>query len=187
MSTYIGLIGTNGAGKSEVCRYLSEKGYRVVSLSDLVREELRIRGLSEDRDTLTAVANEMKNEYGQDVLAKRTWEWASLQNTPVVFDSIRNAAECDFLKGRGVRMIGIDADIQVRFDRISQRKRASDLVNFETFRRQDQEENEGLSSGQHIFLALKSCDHVMKNNGDLASLHQSVEALLSGMINNGHD
>jgi len=48
----IGLTGRNGTGKTEVANYLKSKGFELISLSDILREEARKRNMDEKRDNL---------------------------------------------------------------------------------------------------------------------------------------
>jgi dephospho-CoA kinase len=45
----VGLTGANAAGKGEVALHLCDRGFRVHSLSDIVREEAERRGLAPER------------------------------------------------------------------------------------------------------------------------------------------
>ena len=69
-----GVIGRNGAGKSTICDYLSEKGFSVFSLSDIVRSEADRQGLSHTRENLIQIGTRLKSEEGLDVLAKRSFK-----------------------------------------------------------------------------------------------------------------
>jgi dephospho-CoA kinase len=175
----IGLIGTNGAGKSTVCDYLRELDFTVISLSDFVRESLSQDGKSHSRDHLIERANQLKAEHGQDVLAKKAFtKYSKRDATNVVFDSIRNAHETRYLKSKNVILIGVDATVEKRYDRILQRQRASDLIDFNTFVRHDELEMKGLSSGQNIEAAIADCDYKINNNGSLSDLHRDIENVL---------
>ncbi len=179
---YIGLIGTNGAGKSTVCDYFRQKGFQVLSLSDSLRDYVREKGLPLDRDTLTHMANLLKEERGLDVLAKLVCETVEKESWDnVVFDSIRNRDEVNFLARKDVVFIGVTADIKVRYERVKLRARETDHIDFETFKRQDVRENSGESSGQNISLALEACRCVVENNTGIDDLHVSLDALLKEM------
>jgi len=175
----IGLVGKNGSGKSVVCDYLKDqKKYTVISLSDIVRETAAAKGLEATRDNLIATGNELKATFGQSILAERSIKKVkSAEN--VVFDSIRNVAEVKLLKKAGVHMIGIDAPIEVRYERIKQRQRASDLVDFDTFKKQDEKESAGQSSGQNLNASLSECEAVFQNNGPLENLFTEIETHFS--------
>ena len=146
---YLGLVGANGSGKSSVCSYLLSLGYVVCSLSDAVREAATKHGLSHSRDHLVQTGNALKVEFGLAVLAKKSFEkHASLPL--VVFDSIRNPSEALYLKQHGALLIGVTAPIELRYERISVRKRDSDHIDFTTFCEHDTRENTGASSGQNL-------------------------------------
>jgi len=178
---YLGLIGTNGAGKTAICDYLKEKkGFAFFSLSDIVRSEAQKRGLAQTRDNLVQTGNDLKSKNGLAILAQLSFEKA--QNNPnpnIVFDSIRNIAEVQFLKEKGVRMIGVDAPVELRYQRIQARKRESDMIDFETFVKHDERENSGVSLGQNIKESLAQCEVVINNTGDLQNLLIQIDQILA--------
>lgn len=176
---YLGLIGTNGAGKSTVCGYLRKQGFMVISLSDYVREEVRKRGLPLDRDNMVDVANTLKREFGKDYLAKQAVDVAARHEAKkVVFDSVRNMQEIIHLKNKGAVLLGVDAPVEMRYERVSTRKRETDFVDFDTFVAQDDRENSGISYGQNIHECLKLCDKVVMNATDEDTLFSDVDAFL---------
>ncbi len=175
----IGLIGRNGAGKSSVCAFLRDQGFSVLSLSDCVRDEARRRGLFLDRDTLTMVGSQLKESFGKNILAERTFaEACKNQWKAVVFDSIRNKQEASYLKENGVVLWGIDAPLSLRYQRIVSRNSDTDRVDFETFQEQDEREALGISSGQHIDAAFELCDIVIQNDSNLDMLHTKLKQQL---------
>jgi len=184
----IGLVGTNGAGKSTLCDYLGKKGYHVFSLSDVVRHYIKDQGGDLSRDSMTDTANELKATYGLTYFAEASFKKAQDQQCDcVVFDSVRNVQEVTFLKERGVVFIGVDASLDVRYQRIKERKRETDFVDFETFKRQDERELSGQSSGQNISLALKECSVIIDNNADYDQFVSRIEKALSEMAFTCHD
>lgn len=175
--TSIGLVGTNGAGKSTACDYFESKGYTILSLSDALRNHLTKQNLPLDRDTLTRTANTLKAEKGADVLAKMVFELSKQYDTPIAFDSIRNPEELAYLKSQNVIFIGITAPIEVRYERIKGRNRETDHVDFDTFKAQDLREQDGSSSGQNITTTLESCNTVCQNDSSVEHLHSQLDAV----------
>ena len=173
----IGLVGTNGAGKSTACDYFKEKGYTILSLSDALRDHLTKLNLPLDRDTLTNTANTLKAERGSAVLAEMVFQLSKKVDTPVAFDSVRNVDELNYLKNQGVHFIGITAPLEVRYERIKSRNRETDHVDFETFKRQDQRESDGSSSGQNISSTLESCNTICQNDSTVTHLHAQLDAV----------
>ncbi len=56
-SHFIGFIGPIGSGKSTACDFFKQKGYQIISLSDIIRLYVKEHNLSDDRDTLTHYSN----------------------------------------------------------------------------------------------------------------------------------
>lgn len=180
--TYIGVVGTNGAGKSEICSYLITKGFRVYSLSDIVRKEATKNGWPTDRDHLVQMGTLLKSRFGMNVLAKMVHSQAKTESMRlVVFDSIRHIDEVRYLKDRHVHILGVDAPLELRYARIQSRKKDTDSVDFETFKQQDLRELLGASGGQHIAEALQECSLIIQNTGSLSDLHLQVDGFLQGI------
>ena len=178
-TSFFGLVGTNGAGKTEACTYFEKQGYRAVSLSDEVRREAAKLKRPLNRDSLVQTANELKAKFGSDILAKRTVEMVQkLGVEKVVFDSIRHIDEIQILKKIGTRIIGINAPIQLRYERIKSRNRETDSIDFQTFIVHDRRENEGHSSGQNIYACIKECEIVLENNGSAEELYTKLAKYL---------
>jgi len=122
----IGLTGRNAAGKGEVARYLQKKSFYYYSLSDVIRDEIRSRGLEPTRDLLIKVGNELRQRHGAKILAERVLARIE-DDMHYVIDSIRNPAEVDaFRAAKHFKLIRIEAPPEVRFQRIFKRQRESD-------------------------------------------------------------
>ena len=67
----LGVSGLNGAGKGEVVRFLEQRSFTPLSLSDVIREELRSKGLDETRDRMIETGTAMRAAEGPGVLALR--------------------------------------------------------------------------------------------------------------------
>ncbi len=178
---WIGVVGRNGSGKSTVCEYLVSKGYTVFSLSDIVREHAKQQQLPQDRDGLTALANELKASHGLDYFAQEVVQNARQKASAlIVFDSIRHPSEIDYLRQHHVRFIGVEASLEDCYNRIVRRGKGTDFVSFAEFKRQDAYEMSGQSKGQLISACLDLCDIKIKNNGDLRNLYDQVDDMLIG-------
>ena len=176
---FIGLIGKNGSGKSTVCQFLKEKGFGVVSLSDYVREEAARQGLALNRDNLIETANRLKAEKGLSFLAEKAIDQANLKaEQGVVLDSIRNVDEINALKEARVIICSIEATLESRYKRIKERQDGTDDVDFDTFKRQDEIESSGESSGQNIDAALGLAEVHLLNEGNLDGLYEQIETRL---------
>jgi dephospho-CoA kinase len=173
---FIGLTGTNGAGKGECAAFLKSRGYAVHSLSDILREELRERGLEAARDNLIRIGNELRETFGPDVLARRT---AAKITAPAVIDSIRNVREVECLRELpGFILLAVDAPLEVRFERAAARGRDESAATPEEFRKKEEEEMNGGTSAQQLGACMAIADRLIVNDGTLEELHHKLEELL---------
>jgi dephospho-CoA kinase len=172
----IGLTGTNGAGKGEAAAFFMVRGYAYASLSDILREELRERGLEVTRDSLIRIGNELRERFGPDVLARRTMAKVA---GPTVIDSIRNAREVATLRAHGdFVLLALDAPIEVRFGRVAARGRNESAATLADFRKKENEEWSGGESAQQLSACMAAADHLIWNDGTIEDLHRKLEELL---------
>jgi dephospho-CoA kinase len=172
----IGLTGPNASGKGEVARFLSEHGFGVHSLSDVVREEAATRGLEASRDNLIAVGVRLRESFGPGALARRILP--RLQG-PSVVDSIRGPAEVEVLRTlpRFV-LLGIDAPVELRFERSQKRGRSGDGRTLDEFRLKEERENSATETGQQLRRTFALADHVVRNDGSLDQMRQRTREAL---------
>lgn len=172
----IGLTGTNVAGKGEIALYLKSKGYEVLSLSDVIREHLRRRGLGVDRDSLISAGNALRRRYGADVLAKRVMK--KVRGNAVI-DSIRNNREVAFFRKQpGFVLVAVDAPVELRFKRAKKRGRLESASTLREFIAKGREEMAGGRAGQQLRRCLESADLTIINDGTLAGLRRKVDKCL---------
>lgn len=182
----IGLSGTNGSGKDSVGMMLAERhNYLFVSGSDLLREEARKRGLPVEREVLRTISAEWRRKDGLGAIidvAKRIYEQQQDSYAGLVTASIRNPGEADRIHELGGRVVWVDADPKVRYDRIFSRKRtAEDNKTFEDFLAEEKVEME--HSGDEATLNMAGvkdrCDIFLENNGnDLEAFKDEAEKAL---------
>jgi dephospho-CoA kinase len=189
---FVGLTGTFASGKGtviEVARELYGDRVASVSTSDIVREETARRGLSLERENLQRVANELRAEKGTGVLAEMALERASElpEKVKIVFvDGIRNVGEVNFLRrlGRNFVLWAVDAPLELRYERVKQRKRAKEnLLSFEEFKESDARERAGMiSSAQMVGACMDLADEKIVNDGSRDQLKERVAFLLKAFI-----
>lgn len=180
MAIIIGLTGENCAGKGTVADYLARKGFYYYSLSDAIREELANEGKEITREALIAKGNQLRQNFGSDVLAKRTI--AKLQNDRnYVVDSIRNPEEARALLATGkMTLIYVTAPTELRFERMKQRRREGDPRSFEAFKTIDRIEMESKDEhGQRLAEVFALAGKKLVNDGDFKEIYDSVDELLA--------
>jgi len=170
----IGLTGSMGCGKGEIVNILTKEGFQYITLSMMVREEARKRGLPEEREVLMEVGNSMRKAEGAGVLARRAAEKivASGYDKWVV-DGIRNPAEIDELrKQKDVYIVGVKANKDLLCDRILNRSRESDAKErAEILRRIEREWGVGEpEDGQQVGKCMEKVDVTITNESTLEDL-----------------
>ena len=71
MGLVFAVSGLPAAGKGEFAAILAETGIPVRSMGDMVRAEVKVRGIPEAPHVFGEVASQMRAEHGDDVLAQR--------------------------------------------------------------------------------------------------------------------
>tara|TARA_B100000508_G_scaffold102982_2_gene81381 strand:- start:4914 stop:5453 length:540 start_codon:yes stop_codon:yes gene_type:complete len=172
----IGIAGTLGAGKGTVVEYLKEKGFEHFSASKMLRAILESQGIVANREAYTVLGDELRslNSAGpiaiQYALAKDT-------ESNIIIESVHDVPEAEFLKEKGAIMLGVNAPLEIRYERISKRGSEKDNVTFEEFEKIARHEEEG--GGKHnIRSVIAMSDHVISNEGTLEELHTKVDAFL---------
>jgi len=173
----IGLTGPNAAGKGEVAAHLASLGFKVHSLSDVVREEASGKGLPPERVNLIRIGNKLRRQGGAGVLAQRIL--SRLEDRAVV-DSIRNPAEVQVLRDGLPRfvLVGVTAPVEVRFRRSVARGRGGDPLSLEEFESMERQENAADPAAQQLDATFRLADRTVDNHGDLVTLRAEVDRLL---------
>ncbi|PWT93186.1 MAG: hypothetical protein C5B54_02270 [Acidobacteria bacterium] len=179
----IGLTGKNAAGKGEVAAYLKDKSFYYYSLSDVIRDELNARNIAITRDSLIATGNELRQNFGNDVLARRILEKLD-PNRNYVIDSIRNPAEITALRKSGrFALINVEAAAEARFQRIRARARENDPQTLAEFQKKEEAENRNDAlHKQSIEECQALADFTIVNDGTLAELHAKASTLVSQIL-----
>lgn len=136
----IGLAGTNGAGKDTLGDLrVTRQNARKVSLSEILRTEADKRGISHERENLGAISTEWGKKLGAGALSAMTirnfYETRTVTETGLSIVSVRRPEEARAIQREGGLMLWIDADREVRYQRIlnANRGRVDDIKTFEEF------------------------------------------------------
>ena len=176
----IGLTGENCAGKSTAAEYLMKKGFYFLSLSDVLREELKREGKAITRENLIAKGNELRSQLGAGALGKKICQQLEHDKNYCI-DSIRNPAEVDELKKIGrFFLLYITAQPNIRFERIKSRKRESDPQTYDSFLHFEKLEMENEDkTKQNLKATFAKADHSITNDRDFTSFYESIDSTLS--------
>lgn len=177
----IGVTGTNGAGKGTVVDYLvNEKGFVHHSVREFLLEEIRTRGLPEDRSSLRHVANDLRQKHHPAHVVESLHVRAKDHSEDAVIESIRTIGEAEFLKATGAYIIAVDADKRLRYGRIAARGSITDQVSFEEFcEQEDREMNSTEPWDMNVFGVMDMSDARILNEGTLEELYVEIDRVLA--------
>lgn len=155
LPSVVGITGTNGAGKDVLAQLLVDKsGYQHVSLSDVLRSELTKLGQPHTRQNLSALSKSIRTNEGDSAMVNRLFSQPETAQK-ICITSIRTPGEAQAIKQRGGCIIWVDADPQLRYQRVTggQRARVTDTVSYDEFIRQEQAEMTPTEAGGGLNMA----------------------------------
>ena len=177
----IGITGTIGAGKGTIVEYLmSKKEFKHFSARDLIVEEVKQRGLENNRDNMVIVANNLRSKYGSSYVADELYRRALVSGDNCIIESLRTTGEIESLRNKGsFVLLAVDAEPRIRYERILERKTATDNVSFEKFSEDEAKEMESADTNkQNLKKCIAMADFVIDNNGTLDELHSKIDEIL---------
>jgi dephospho-CoA kinase len=180
----IGITGTLGAGKGAVVNYLvREKGYLHYSVRAFISEEIIRRNMVVNRDSMVLVANDLRKAHSPSYITDCLYEQASVKGQNSVIESIRIPGEVNSLRNKGnFFLLAVDADPEVRYQRITMRKSETDHISYETFLANEQREMSSENPNeQNLAKCMEMADYRLLNNGTFEQLNRQVEEALTAI------
>jgi len=169
----IGISGTNGSGKDTVGQMLAERhNFLFISGSDLLREEARKRGLPIERKVLSTISAEWRRNEGMGAVSARVLKLFKTKKgkySGLATVSLRHPGEADFIHSQGGKVVWVDADPKIRYDRIYSRQRTEeDNKTYEEFLAEQQHEmsHSGDSATLNMSAVKERADIFLTNDGD---------------------
>jgi dephospho-CoA kinase len=176
----IGITGTLGAGKGTVVDYLKTKGFTHYSVRDFLNEEIERRGLVSNRNTMLAVANDLRAIHGSGYISEQLLGRAVKDGGNAVIESIRSIGEAEYLKQQDALLWAVHADIKTRYERISKRASETDKVSFEKFQADEAAEFSNTDRTKpNLKKLIEISDAIFQNNGTQKELFVQVENALA--------
>jgi len=151
-----------GAGKSTIADGLKPKGYDIINMGNIVREEAKKRNLEATRENLGKLMLELREKNGPGAIAELVKPQIELSTSDVILiDGVRSNDEIQVLRKFGtVKLLAIHASTNTRFDFLQKRGRTDDPQTIEHFEERD---NRELGVGISNSIALS--DYAISNVG----------------------
>lgn len=183
----IGIAGTNGSGKDTVSKILADDhGWLFVSASgDLIIPELKKRGLPASRENMAALSAEWRKELGMGAVVDKALEKfkATGRDEGLVISSLRHPGEADRVHEFGGRVVWVDADPRIRYERITSRGQGiKDKKSFDEFLAEEKAEMEQSGDETTLYTAAvkERADIFIENNGsDIEAFKTQIKQSLS--------
>jgi dCMP deaminase len=175
----IGLTGFNAAGKGVVADILKERSFYYLSLSDVLRNDLKRRKKPVTRQNLIESGNALRARRGSGVLGRMILDMLE-EDRHYIIDSIRHPDEVEELQARSdFFLLSIEAKPEVRFQRIRERARESDPQTLAEFNKLEAMElkNEA-AHGQQLNACRRLADRSLQNNSNISGLEKRILKLL---------
>lgn len=181
----IGLTGTHSSGKGEIGKYLVSNGFKYYSCSDELRKEAKKLKLEETRENLgIVIGDRLRTEFGKGILGKRIYEEILKERTEkAVVDSLRLIDEINELKKSGnFYLIFVDAPLKERYERAVSRKRITDKLSFEEFKKIEDKERYGQNTLMRMQDCYDSADFEIFSDKGIKELHKQIEEILKRIL-----
>lgn len=173
----ITVTGMPGSGKEEFVNIAKELGFSVFRMGDVVRAEVKSRGLELSSENVGNVANEERQKHGLAIWAERTLPLIS--GDMILIDGIRGDKELEVFQkslNQDLILIGIHTSPKMRFDRIKSRARSDATMTWEEFQMRDVRE-----IGWGIGNAMALCEHMIINEGTFEEYKDKIRNLLKAL------
>lgn len=174
----IGVVGLPASGKGEFSRIADGLGIPVVVMGDVIREVIAGLCLPPTDENLGAVSADLRRKDGPAAIALRTVPRIEAAASPlVVIDGIRSDAEVEVFRRRfpGFVLVAVTSPFDVRFRRLSARRRSDDPASeSDLAARDDREIGWGLSRALHM------ADIEIGNAGTIEEFEARVREVLAG-------
>ena len=186
----IGISGTNGSGKDTVGELLeSEHGFKFISVTDMLRDECRARGLVVGRENLRMISAQWRQASGLGVVIDKAIEaFRADENkyTGLAIASLRNPGESKRVHELGGQVWWTDADPELRYTRVTGSDRGRSSEDDKTYEQFIEEEAAEMHPAEgadetalHSAAVRDMADAMIVNEGTLDALRQQIVAQLS--------
>jgi dephospho-CoA kinase len=177
------VVGMPGSGKTVIAEVAKDLGIGVFNMGDVIRDECMKRKLPSNTETYTYVMKDIRNQYGPQIVAKRTYEKISAKNDLVCIDGVRSQEEVEFFKkvSDKVYILAVISSFSNRLEHLLSRDRTGDPKNHDEIQIRDQSE---LRLGIGNIIA-KADFYVLNENISKSNFRSKCKKTLSSILMKG--
>ena len=174
----LGLAGEMVSGKGTITKHVVEehKG-GAHRFSTILRDVLDRLYLEQSRDNMQTLSTILRKNFGEELMAKIMYHDAQNDGHDiVVVDGVRRMADIFYLKELPhFKLIFVEADMKIRYDRIVSRGENTDDAkkSFSEFEKAHQDESE-----LQIRDLKNYANYVVDNNGTFVDLYKRIEDII---------
>jgi dephospho-CoA kinase len=175
----LAICGLPGSGKTTALEAIEDLG-TIVTMGDVVRDEVKKRNLSPSGNNIGKVAKELREEFGPAIIAEKCVELIKKKNKKLIFvDGVRSLSEHNiFRKYWKFPIIAIIVDKEKRFKHLFERNRSDDPKSLEDLKERDRREIEfGLDK------VLQNADYIVHNNSSIEELKKNTRRTVLEILN----
>lgn len=175
----LGFVGPMASGKGTCCKYLADRyGASTYRFSTILRDLLNRLHLEHTRHNLQQISTELRNVFGEDLLAKAiALDVQAAPSDIVAVDGVRRLADIRYLKPLdGFSLVAVNADGRIRYERIRERRENPDdeRKTFADFVQEGKQEAE-----RQIAEVVSRANFTVDNNGTMEELHRQLDNIVS--------
>jgi len=178
------VTGMPGSGKGECITFLKDRGFTVKSLGDIVRNEVKSRGIPTSAENVGKTANDLRKELGQDILAIRLVEEINkISNDQgkkgIVVDGVRSLSELKLIKtdlNLNTLTIAVHTAPDLRYSRLLSRGRDDDKSGLTALKERDSRE-----LGYGLGDVIATADYMIINKGSLEELKNKMQKVFESL------
>ena len=163
-----------GCGKEEVLAVAQALGFSIVRMGDVVREEVRRRGLPITDTAVGGLAHAERQAHGFGIWAERTIP--RIRGDHVLVDGLRGRSELEVFRrafGDDLIVVAVHASPRTRYERMLRRRRTDDAGSIEAFQARDLRE-----LGWGLGDVIATADVMLVNEGSLEALREAAKVSL---------
>lgn len=148
----------------------------VMEISKYIKDKVRDAGQEITRLNVMDMGYKIAKEEGEDIIAIKYLE---VMPEVAVISGFRQLAQLDYLeKNSNLILISVEADPQIRFDRVHARGTVQELPTLEKFQEHELHENSDPQSPMRLFECIKRAKFHITNDSTLENLYKNTDEVL---------